>query len=145
MLLGISFSDQNMSVRLGTPNYMSPEQWEPEVRGPISSETDSWGFGCSIVEMLTGVFPWFGKSTKEVYQSVVLKQEKPFIPNGLPTPVENIIRGCFEYDLRNRPSMADILLAFERFDLRLVHFISINMNRGVGVYIILSVAYHLVL
>lgn len=113
MLLGISFSDQNMSVRLGTPNYMSPEQWEPEVRGPISSETDSWGFGCSIVEMLTGVFPWFGKSTKEVYQSVVLKQEKPFIPNGLPTPVENIIRGCFEYDLRNRPSMADILLAFE--------------------------------
>ncbi|MED6122768.1 hypothetical protein PIB30_042974 [Stylosanthes scabra] len=29
-----------MAQRLGTANYMAPEQWEPEIRGPISFETD---------------------------------------------------------------------------------------------------------
>ncbi|XP_050234074.1 E3 ubiquitin-protein ligase KEG-like [Mercurialis annua] len=113
LLHRIPLRNSEMALRLGTPNYMAPEQWEPEVRGPISVETDSWGFGCSIVEMLTGVQPFFGKSIQEIYQSVVIKQEKPHIPNGLPPAVENVIHGCFQYDLRNRPVMEDILLAFQ--------------------------------
>ncbi|XP_030488419.2 protein KINASE OF THE OUTER CHLOROPLAST MEMBRANE 1 [Cannabis sativa] len=113
LLLGIPLSSPDMVLRLGTPNYMAPEQWEPEVRGPISFETDSWGFGCCFVEMLTGVPPWFGKSYKEIYYSVVIKQEKPQIPSGLPLALGNVISGCFEYDLRNRPLIADILNALE--------------------------------
>ncbi|XP_071716070.1 protein KINASE OF THE OUTER CHLOROPLAST MEMBRANE 1-like [Rutidosis leptorrhynchoides] len=112
-LLGVQLPDPDMSLRLGSPNYMAPEQWDPEVRGPISVETDSWGFGCCILEMLTGVQPWFGKSVGEIYNSVVLKQEKPQLPNGLPPVVENVLSGCFEYDLRNRPLIADISHAFE--------------------------------
>lgn len=115
LLLGMPNSD--LTLRLGTPNYMAPEQWEPEVRGPITFETDSWGFGCSIVEMLTGVQPWFGKSVEEIYHLVVIKQDKPQLPSGLPPAVENVVNGCFEYDLRNRPLVADILHAFERFVL----------------------------
>ena len=114
LLLGIPLPNPDMVLRLGSPNYMAPEQWEPEVRGPISCETDTWGFGCSIVEMLTGVQPWCGRSIEEIYQSVVIKQEKPHIPSGLPPEVENVLNGCFEYDLRNRPLMVDILQAFER-------------------------------
>ncbi|KAL5825205.1 hypothetical protein ACOSQ3_021268 [Xanthoceras sorbifolium] len=113
LLLGISFSDSDVALRLGTPNYMAPEQWEPKVRGPISFETDTWGFGCSILEMLTGIQPWFGKSIEEIYHSVVIRQEKPYIPSGLPPAVENVINGCFEYDFRSRPLMTDILQAFE--------------------------------
>lgn len=113
LLLGILLPDSDFALRLGTPNYMAPEQWEPEVRGPITFETDMWGFGCSIVEMLSGVQPWFGRSAEEIYQSVVMKQEKPLLPGGLPPAVENVINGCFEYDLRNRPLVADVLHAFE--------------------------------
>ncbi|XP_059658163.1 uncharacterized protein LOC132304487 [Cornus florida] len=113
VLLGIPLPSSNMARRLGTPNYMAPEQWEPEIRGPISFETDSWGFGCSILEMLTGVVPWFGKSVDEIYRLVVKKQEKPQIPSGLPPAVEHVIIGCFEYDLRSRPLMEDILHAFK--------------------------------
>ncbi|OWM81844.1 hypothetical protein CDL15_Pgr007882 [Punica granatum] len=113
LLFGIPLSDPDMILRLGTPNYMAPEQWEPEIRGPISYETDSWGFGCSIVELLSGIQPWCGRSNEEIYHSVVIKQEYPPIPSGLPPAIENVIRGCFEYDLRNRPSMKDILQAFE--------------------------------
>ncbi|GLT46686.1 hypothetical protein SLA2020_204280 [Shorea laevis] len=113
LLLGIPMSDSSMALRLGTPNYMAPEQWEPEVRGPLSFETDVWGFGCCIVEMLSGIQPWFGKSVEEIYHSVVIKKEKPQIPSGLPPAVENVISGCFEYDFRNRPLIADILQEFK--------------------------------
>ncbi|RVX19529.1 E3 ubiquitin-protein ligase KEG [Vitis vinifera] len=104
LLLQIPLPSSDIARRLGTPNYMAPEQWQPEVRGPLSLETDSWGFGCSIVEMLTGVQPWCGKSVEEVHDSVVRKQEKPFIPSGLPPAVERVIIGCFAYDFRSRPS-----------------------------------------
>ncbi|KAK4388650.1 E3 ubiquitin-protein ligase KEG [Sesamum angolense] len=112
-LLGISLPRTDMARPLGAPNYMAPEQWQPEVRGPISVETDSWGFGCSILEMLTGMQPWSGKSVEEIYKLVVTKQERPHIPCGLPPAVENVIIGCFEYDFRSRPVMADILHAFK--------------------------------
>lgn len=112
MLRGVPFLGTDMTRRLGAPDYMAPEQWEPEIRGPISFETDSWGFGCSIVEMLTGMQPWVGKSVEEIYKCVVTRQEKPHIPAGLPPAVENVLAGCFEYDLRNRPLMEDVLHAF---------------------------------
>lgn len=115
LLFGSSFLSSDMANRIGTPNYMAPEQWQPEVRGPISFETDSWGFGCTIVEMLTGNQPLYGSPVGEIYQSVVEKYEKPQIPSGLPSSVENILSGCFEYDLRNRPSVVDILAVFRRF------------------------------
>lgn len=113
VLLGVPLPSSDMTRRLGTPNYMAPEQWQPDVRGPLAFETDSWGFGCSIVEMLTGQQPWCGKSIDEIYNSVVKRQEKPHIPDGLPPAVENVIVGCFEYDFRSRPLMADILRVFE--------------------------------
>lgn len=114
-LKGIPLPSSDMTCRLGTPNYMAPEQWEPETRGPISYETDSWGFACSIVEMLTGTLPWYGMSVNNIYHAVVEKQEKPFIPEDLPPEIEKVIIGCFEYDFRSRPSMSDILDAFIRY------------------------------
>lgn len=114
LLLGIPLPSSDLPRRLGTPNYMAPEQWQPEVRGPISFETDSWGFACSIIEMLTGVQPWCGRSVDEIYDAVVRRQEIPPIPSGLPPAVENVLLGCFEYDLRSRPLMTDILRVFKR-------------------------------
>ncbi|XP_018449988.2 E3 ubiquitin-protein ligase KEG-like isoform X2 [Raphanus sativus] len=109
LLHSIPLPSSDMIMRLGTPNYMAPEQWQPEVRGPISFETDSWGFGCSIVEMLTGVRPWSGKPIDEIYDLVVIKREQLTIPDGIPPPLEKLLQGCFMYDLRSRPSMTDIL------------------------------------
>ena len=114
LLFGLSLPNPDLIQRLGTPNYMAPEQWQPNIRGPISYETDSWGFACSILEMLSGIQPWRGKSADEIYQLVVLKKEKPIFPYILPPDIENVLSGCFEYDFRKRPLMKDILHAFER-------------------------------
>ncbi|GMG98994.1 hypothetical protein Nepgr_000834 [Nepenthes gracilis] len=137
LLLGISLSNSDTIHRLGTPNYMAPEQWEPEVRGPISIETDSWGFGCSILEMWTGVHPWSGRSIQQIHHSVVVDQEKPHIPNGLPPEIENVLAGCFEYDFRNRPLMDDILRAFKSaqdVSLTGAPFTVLGMDSGRGIH-----------
>ena len=73
-----------------------------------------WGFAWSILEMFSGVQTWCAKSPDEIYQSVVLKKEKPIFPYNLPAEVENVLSSCFEYDFRDRPLMSDILQAFER-------------------------------
>lgn len=117
LLLGLPSSNSDASITVGSPNYMAPEQWEPEVRGPISFESDSWGYGCSILEMLTGDQPWCGRSVQQIYRAVVLNREKPQIPNGLPYDIENVLSGCFEFDFRNRPLMTDILQALKRLVL----------------------------
>ncbi|CAF2241574.1 unnamed protein product [Brassica napus] len=114
LLHSIPLPSSDMIMRLGTPNYMAPEQWQPEVGGPMSFETDSWGFGCSIVEMLTDVQPWSGKSIDEIYNLVVMKREKLTIPNAIPPPLEKLLQGCFMYDIRSRPSMTDILHVLKR-------------------------------
>ncbi|KAK1300930.1 E3 ubiquitin-protein ligase KEG [Acorus calamus] len=114
LLRGFQLPNSDMVHRLGTPNFMAPEQWQPDMRGPVSFETDSWGFACSIVEMLSGVQPWPGKSPDEIYDLVVTKKEKPIVPSGLPPPLENVLFGCFQYDFRHRPLMVDILRAFQR-------------------------------
>ncbi|XP_065849404.1 protein KINASE OF THE OUTER CHLOROPLAST MEMBRANE 1 [Euphorbia lathyris] len=113
LLLGIPLSRSDMSRKLGTPNYMAPEQWQPEARGPLSVETDSWGFACSILEIWTGIQPWRGKTGEEIYDLVVRKQEKPQFPEGFPPPIENVLRDCFDYDFRNRPLMTDVIRVFK--------------------------------
>ncbi|KAJ4758077.1 Protein kinase superfamily protein [Rhynchospora pubera] len=114
LLINLSLPNPDMIQRLGSPNYMAPEQWQPSIRGPISYETDSWGFGCSILEMLSGTQPWRGRSPDEIFNSVVVRKERPSLPDGLPPEIENVLVGCFDYDLRNRPSMAHIIQAFKR-------------------------------
>ena len=114
LLLGGAFSDNEEAIWLGTPNYMAPEQWNPEVRGPLTFETDGWGFACVIIEMFTGVRPWHNLSPREIFSRVVLKKERPKIPNDLPPAIRNTLKSCFEYDSRNRPSFDEIIRAFER-------------------------------
>jgi serine/threonine protein kinase len=98
LLFGLSLRNLDLVQRFGTPNYMDLEQWQPSIRGPISFETDSWGFACSVLEMLSGIQPGCGKSADEICQPVVSKKEKPMFPYSLPPDIENMLSRCFEYD-----------------------------------------------
>ncbi|KAJ3679137.1 hypothetical protein LUZ60_017148 [Juncus effusus] len=114
LLFNLSLPNPNSIHRLGSPNYMAPEQFQPQIRGPIGFESDSWGFACAILEMFSGAQCWRGKSFEEIFEAVVIRREKPILPDGLPVEVRDVIWGCFECDLRFRPLMTDVLKAFNR-------------------------------
>ncbi|KAM3372279.1 hypothetical protein ACQJBY_019267 [Aegilops geniculata] len=56
-----------------------------------------WGLAWSILEMFSGIQTWCAKSPDEIYQSVVLKKEKPMFLYNLPTEVANVLSGCYEF------------------------------------------------
>ena len=53
----------------GTPNYMAPELHLREKH--LSKPTDIWAIGVIIYYLLTGSFPFFGKTEVELNQSVI--------------------------------------------------------------------------
>lgn len=65
------FADANLTATgevMGSPGYMSPEQWRGEVPGP---ETDVWSLGVVIYELLSGSHPFATGSVKDTAQQIL--------------------------------------------------------------------------
>ncbi len=77
---------------LGTPSYMSPEQWLSE--RDIDHRADLFAVGVLFYEMLTGYLPYEGVSRGELMLQVVTGTEPPAPPSsiveGLPTEIDAV-------------------------------------------------------
>lgn len=96
----------------GTFNYMSPEAFDPEQFGGISHKADAWSFACTLLEMLTGIKPWKGYKMAPIVRKV-MNGEVPDVPQGLPPRVEQMLRRCFSFNPRDRPSFQSMYELFK--------------------------------
>jgi len=77
---------------MGTPPYMSPEQFT--ARDPVDFHSDIWSCGVLFYEMLTGSRPFAGNTVATIGQAVV---NDPFEPPsrrapGLPTAFDQVLQ-----------------------------------------------------
>jgi serine/threonine protein kinase len=77
---------------LGTPSYMSPEQWLSE--RDIDHRADLFAVGVLFYEMLTGYLPYEGVSRGELMLQVVTGTDPPSAPSsiveGLPPEIDEV-------------------------------------------------------
>ncbi len=103
---------------LGTPEYMSPEQWRGEV---ADARTDIYALGCLAFELLTGDPPFIGPST------TLLRREHQEDPPDPPTLIrtdlaeidglDQIVARCLAKSQKDRfPSMSAVVDALRAVD-----------------------------
>ncbi len=93
---------------VGTPNYMAPEQ----ARGKATPQSDVYGVGAILYELVTGRAPFVGETTADVLSQVVageLLWPRSLVP-GLPEDLEAILLKALEKEPSRRYSGAKELI-----------------------------------
>jgi serine/threonine protein kinase/formylglycine-generating enzyme required for sulfatase activity len=102
-----------LSSILGSPQYMSPEQWENE---GVDHRTDIYSLGVILFQMLTGHLPFDGDSIPAVMYQHLTAPPPPFNSFGvsLPPAVEAVVRRSLEKKQTDRfSSIEEMLNEFE--------------------------------
>lgn len=115
-----------MDCTMLSPHYTAPEAWEPVKKSlhlfwddaiGISPESDSWSFGCTLVEMCTGSIPWAGLSADEIYRAVIKARKLPpqyasVVGVGIPRELWKMIGECLQFKPSKRPTFTAMLAIF---------------------------------
>ncbi len=89
-----AFDKTDAGTVIGTPRYMSPEQWNEQ---ELDGRSDLYGLGVTLYEMLSGRCPTSGSSLGEIckqtttHQLVPLREQLPGLDSALIVLVESLI------------------------------------------------------
>ncbi len=102
----------------GTPIYLAPEGWE----GKYLPQTDIFGVGCILYEMLTGKPPFVAENFSELKQKIE-KGKYPPPPSYIPKNFHIVLKKALEPDISKRYSSCenmkkDLIQTFESIDLK---------------------------
>ena len=88
---------------LGTPQYMAPERWEP---GEPDEGADIWSLGLILYELVSGMHPYMGATTRAIALAICSDESVPEPPNAaeLPPDVISLIQACLARAPQDRPS-----------------------------------------
>jgi serine/threonine protein kinase len=98
---------------VGTPLFMAPEI----LRGALPSEaTDIWAFGCTLIELVSGKYPWQelvdAKASREmIFRAIGSATRPPSLPSGINVSQEfkDFFLSCLAMDPTLRPSAKALL------------------------------------
>jgi len=97
---------------LGTPRYMSPEQFADASQ--VDHRADIFSLGATLYHMLSGTVPFAGETFIQVYNSVEASTPAP-LPASVPQAVEDLVFRMIEKNPEARPdTYATLIEAFQQ-------------------------------
>jgi serine/threonine-protein kinase len=96
---------------LGTDAYMAPEQCLEDGLRAGGSATDAWGLGATLFEAATGARPFRKRRAGEPYPQ--LSEDPGPWPPRVPPLIRDAISACLSRDPSARPTIAEVMDAFE--------------------------------
>jgi serine/threonine-protein kinase len=104
---------------MGTPLYMSPEQWRSVAK--VDGRTDAYSLGCVVFEMACGRPPFLADSMGEACAKHLT--EAPPVASSLvpelPPAFDQVVAGLLEKDPAQRPSMKEVMATLAAIASRL--------------------------
>lgn len=99
---------------IGTPYYMSPEQWD-EAKG-VNAKADVYSLGIMLYEMLTGQLPFQGPGLAPLMGQHMFKEPVPLIEvvPSLPAAFAELVHSMLRKERDQRPDMAAVAGQLQR-------------------------------
>ena len=106
------------SKEVGCRPYMAPERLDPSFTN-YTTQVDVWSFGISIMELMSGVFPYESKFSTyfEQWNEIVMGEAPQMKPNGkYSESLLSFINPCLTKDLKDRPTFVTLLTHIFLYD-----------------------------
>lgn len=98
-------TDADGKIVVGTPYWMAPEVIE--MLG-VSAASDIWSVGCTVIELLTCVPPYYDLQPMSALYRIV-QDEAPPLPDNLSADLVDFLLLCFQKDAKQRPDASSLL------------------------------------
>lgn len=98
-------ADINTHSVVGTPYWMAPEVIE---MSGVSAASDIWSVGCTVIELLTCVPPYFDLQPMPALFRIV-QDDHPPLPERISEVITDFLRQCFQKDAKRRPDAQTLL------------------------------------
>src|SRR3989338_6170186 len=104
--IATTLSEASSSTTPGSPFWLAPEVIEME---PITSASDLWSLGCTIIELLTGNPPYFELNSIQAMYAIVQDKHPPMPKIPISAELTNFLEQCFQANPNDRPSATTLL------------------------------------
>lgn len=98
-------------TRLGTPEYMPPEQWDDA--GEAAGSADVYALGCSLYQLLMGQLPFRAESDAQLRRQHLLVAP-PGLPPTIPQGLRQLVSAMMAKPAHRRPTAAEVAERLEQ-------------------------------